>query len=386
MTIDPLSVLFWTAAMLAGWRAVQENAGTRQWLWVGLWMGLGFLSKYTELFQLLCWAVFFALWPAARKHLRRPGPYLALLVNLLCAVPVLIWNAQHHWISYTHVADIAGAGKVWKPTLKHLGDFLGAEAGLLNPIFFVATVWAAIAFWRRGRHNPRLVYFFSMGAPLFLAYLAHSFRSRVLPNWIAPSILPLFCLMVIYWDTRWRLGAAKIKPWLVAGLTLGFVAVVFVHDTNLIFKLTGRRLSVNQDPLHRVREWSEVARVVGDARQDLLAEGKPAFIIADHYGLVGVISFYLPEATAAVTKEPLVFYQTSATPKNQFYFWPGYEDRKGQNAIFVRELDRDRLYDLPVPPELQAAFESVTDLGVRDVLYHGRVLRPLQIYACRGLR
>ena len=29
MTIDPLSVLFWTAAMLAGWRAVQENATTR---------------------------------------------------------------------------------------------------------------------------------------------------------------------------------------------------------------------------------------------------------------------------------------------------------------------------------------------------------------------
>ena len=27
MTVDPLSVLFWTAAMLAGWRAVQENAG-----------------------------------------------------------------------------------------------------------------------------------------------------------------------------------------------------------------------------------------------------------------------------------------------------------------------------------------------------------------------
>ena len=25
MTVDPLSVLFWTAAMLAGWRAVQDE-------------------------------------------------------------------------------------------------------------------------------------------------------------------------------------------------------------------------------------------------------------------------------------------------------------------------------------------------------------------------
>ena len=203
-------------------------------------MGLGFLSKYTALFQLLCWAVFFVLWPPARKHLRRPGPYLALLVNVLCALPVLIWNAQHHWITVTHVADNAGVGKAGSRPCRYLGEFLGAEAGLLNPVFFVATVWAAIAFWRRGRHDPRLVYFFSMGAPLFLVYLLHSLRSRVLPNWIAPSVLPLFCLMVIYWDTRWRLGAARIKPWLIAGLGLGFAAVILCHDTNLIKKLTGR--------------------------------------------------------------------------------------------------------------------------------------------------
>ena len=78
----------------------------------------------------------------------------------------------------------------------------------------------------------------------------------MLPNWIAPSVLPLFCLMVIYWDTKWRLGAAKLKPWLVAGLALGFVAVALAHNTDLLQKLTGRRLPVNQDPLHRVREWS----------------------------------------------------------------------------------------------------------------------------------
>ncbi len=386
MTVDPLSVLFWTAAMLAGWRAIQENATVRPWLWVGLWMGLGFLSKYTQLFQLLCWAVFFALWPAARRHLLRPGPYLGLLVNLLCALPVLVWNYQHGWVTVGHVADDAGVGTPGRPTLRLLGEFLAAEAGLLNPVFFGAMVWAAVAFWRRGRQDPRLVYCFSMGVPLFLAYALHSLRSRVLPNWIAPSVLPLFFLMVIYWDTRWRLGGAKIKRWLVAGLSLGVIFVPLGHDTDLVTKVTGWRLPVNQDPLHRVRGWTEVARVVGDARQELLAEGKPVFIIADHYGLVGVVSFYLPEAKVAVTQEPLVFYRASPTPDNQFYFWPGYQDRKGQNAIFVRQLDRDMQSIPPAPPDLVQAFESVTPLGVRDVLYHGRVLRPLQLFACRGFR
>jgi len=253
-------------------------------------------------------------------------------------------------------------------------------------MFFVGAVWAAVAFWRRGRHDPRLVYCFSMGAPLFLAYLLHSFRSRVLPNWIAPSVLPLFCLMVIYWDTRWRLGAARIKPWLIAGLALGFIAVVLGHNTDLIPKLTGWRLPVKLDPLRRVRGWSEVARIVGEARQELLAEGKPVFIIADHYGLVGEISFYLPAATATVTSDPLVFYRTDSRTVNQFRFWPGYQGRKGQNAIFVRELPRDRPQPRPAPPDVRREFESVTELGVRNVLYQRRVLRPLQIIACRGLQ
>ena len=226
-----------------------------------------------------------------------------------------------------------------------------------------------------------------MGAPLFLAYLLHSFHARVLPNWIAPAVLPLFCLMVIYWDTQWRLGAGNVKGWLVAGLAIGLPVVLFAHNTDLLGKLIGRAMPVNLDPLHRARQWDETARVVDGARQALILEGKPVFIIASHYGFAGQISFHLPEAKAAVSGIPLVYCQSSAVPQNQFYFWPGYDWRKGQNAICVRELDRDHPDPLPPPPRLVAEFDSVTDLGVTNVLYHHRyLLRPLQLFACRGLK
>jgi 4-amino-4-deoxy-L-arabinose transferase-like glycosyltransferase len=152
MTIDPLSVLFWTAATVAGWRAVQPDGATRHWLWVGLWMGLGFLSKYTELFQLLCWAVFFGLWRPARLQLRRPGPYLALLVNVVLSLPVLIWNSQHHWVTITHVGGRAEFGNTFKFTTRYFFEFLGSETALLNPIFFAGIVWAGVQrFGARGR-------------------------------------------------------------------------------------------------------------------------------------------------------------------------------------------------------------------------------------------
>ena len=382
MTIDPLLVLFWSAAMIAGWRALRLDSTARHWAWVGLWMGLGFLSKYSALFLLVCWAIFFVLWPPARAHLRRSGPYLALLINLVCTWPVLAWNSRHDWITLQHVSQNARLHEVWKPTLRYCLDFMGQEAVLLNPVFLTGALWAMAAFWTRRRNNPLMIYFFSMGAPVFLGYWAWTLHSRVFPNWIAPAILPMLCLMVCYWDQRWREGVRMVKVWFTAGMALGLFAIVIMHDSNLVEKVTGRPLPPLQDPLRRVRAWSDTVAVVGQARTQLLTEGREVFIIGAHYGLVGLMSFYLPEAKARVSTEPLVYYQKAIYPQNQFYFWPGYEKRRGQNAIYVQEIDEPG----QAPPEILAQFESVSELGIYTIHYRGRPFRQLQLFACRGLR
>ena len=381
LTVDCLLVLFWTAAMIAGWNAMAQGK-TRSWLWPGFWLGLGCLSKYTALFQPICWGLFFLLSKPARVHLRRPGPYLALGIALLCTLPIWIWNAQHGWITLTHVASNARVDRPWEPTLRHCLEFTGSELGLLNPIFFAAALWAAAAFWRRHRDDSRLLFLFSMGAPLFLGYWLYTLHSRVLPNWIAASVTPLFCLMAIYWESRYRAGVGAVRGWLSAGLGLGLAATVVLHDTSTIGRLTGHPLPPDIDPLRQVRGWPETAEVVNQARLKLQAEGKPAFIICGHYGVTGLLSFYLPEAKAGVPNHPLVYYQSSDVPANQFFFWPGYRGRKGQNAIFVMETSNPN----PAPTGLRREFASVTDLGLKEVPYHGRGLRHVQLFECRDLR
>jgi membrane-associated phospholipid phosphatase len=411
MTVDPLSVLFWTAATFSGWRAIKPDGKTSDWLWTGLWLGLGFLSKYTELLQLVCWILFFILWKPARAHLRKPGPYLALLVNLLCTAPVVIWNQQHHWVTISHVASNASADKPWHLSWSHLHDFatfIGVEMFLLNPIFFIAVVWASIAFWRRGRHDPRLVYLFSMGTPLFLGYMLFSFHSSIKPNWIAPSVLPMMCVALIYWDTRWRLGVRALKGWLIAGLAIGFAAIAFMHEPDLIQHFAGRPLPPKIDPSTRVRAYRAMAQIVEAQREKLAAEGKPVFLIGAHYGTTGHLSFYIPEAHTNIATEPMVYYQTSSEAKNQFYFWPGYKgNRTGYNALYVKELSTPKLKtnwpslwlhgtpmeELPreepkpsPPPEfLTQEFESVKDLGVFPVYYRGRIFHNIQLFECRNL-
>jgi 4-amino-4-deoxy-L-arabinose transferase-like glycosyltransferase len=396
-------------ALIAGWRAAQPDGKIRDWLVVGLATGLGFLCKYTAACQIVCWGIFFALSPMARRHLRKPGPWLALLIFLVCTTPVIIWNAQHGWITVTHVAGDAGLHSQWEPTLRYFGDFVFAEAALLNPFFFIGAIWAAVGFWKFRRERPLWLYFFCMGTPLFLGYWLYSFHSRVLPNWIAPAIPPMFCLMTVYWREKFQTGARFIKPVLVISLAFGFLAMTLVYDSALVGKIAGQPLPGEMDPTARAQGWPAAAGLVEAAREKLAAEGQPAFVIAGDYGITGLFSFYQPSARAALKAEPLVYCIDSDAPENQFYFWPEYDyraRRHGQNAIFVSDLGTFPLeadwpkkwlrhepvnYASfstfgPAPARITQEFESVTDLGVQDVKVRGRIFRHLHLWACYHLK
>jgi hypothetical protein len=221
-------------------------------------------------------------------------------------------------------------------------------------------------------------------------------------------VLPMFCLMMVYWDEKFRAGWRWVKPVFAVGVALGIFAIAVMYQSNLIGRLAGERLPGEKDPARRVRAWDVEAKLVESAREKLAAEGKPAFIIAGHYGITGLYSFYIPQARAALKSEPLVYCMDSDTPENQFYFWPEYDyllQRKGQNAIFVSEADLYRLEDgwvwkwlahepvkritpapVTLPLRIADEFQSVTDLGEHDVKIGDRVFHRVHLWACYDLK
>jgi 4-amino-4-deoxy-L-arabinose transferase-like glycosyltransferase len=379
-------VFCWCGAMCAGWRGLQPDGRTRDWIVMGGCLGLALLSKYTALVFVPSLALFLVLRPEARVHLRRPGPWLALLVVALAACPIVIWNAQHGWVTLQHVSENAKLDKPWQPTLRYFLEFTVGEAGLLHAVFFVAMLVAVFRFWPAARAKPLQLYLFAMGGPVFFGYWLYTFHSRVQLNWIAPAVVPLLGLTLLYWEDRRRDGARWVTGWLAGGLAVGAAVVVFLHDTDLIRRVARVSLPASLDPLRRVRAIRDLAVAVGNARRELeQAEGKEAFIIAAHYGLTGQITFYLPEARVGLPGRPLVYVRTTRVPRNQFYFWPEYRygnTRRGQNAIYVAQNDKPS----PPPPELAAEFDAITDLGMRSIRYGNREFHLIQLYACRNLR
>lgn len=409
MTIDPPLVLCWTWALIAGWRALQPDGETRDWASVGVAMGLAFLCKYSALYQIICFAIFFALWPPARRQLQKPGPWLALGIFLVCTLPVLIWNSQHGWITVHHVEGNAGLHQKWTPTLHYFGEFLGGETALLNPIFFAGAIWAAMAAWKSRKTRPLMLYLFCMSWPVLLGHVLYSFRARIQPNWIAPAVPAMFMLMAVYGGERLRAGASYLKPLLAVGLALGILIEAPVYDSDLIGKIAGQNLPGPVDVSHRLRGWDTVAQVAEAAREKLAAQGRPAFIIGGEYAITGECTFYSPAARKAVAlKMPLVYCVDSDKPANQFYFWPEYDyraTRRGDNAIYVEDIGpgtlepgwfgkwlRHERIGIEVPgPErpparIAAEFEKVADLGVHNIVYRGRLFHQIHLWACYDLK
>jgi hypothetical protein len=315
---------------------------------------------------------------------------------MLFLIPVAIWNQQHDWITVTHVSESTQAGSSWKPTVRYLNDFFFSEFGLLNPFFFVAAWVAGFGIWLRKQRDQREVYLFCMGAPLFLFLLFYSLKARILPNWIAPSIVPLMTMTVMYWARGWNSRPWWIRYWAGTGVVFGLLIVTVLHNTDLILdntnvvnliERTTRKKIVEIDPLRRVRAWEATAQEVARARESLQAEGKPVFVIGHHYGVTSQLSFYMQDSKAALQNDSrLVYFLSSDKPHNQFFFWTGYRDRQGQNAIYVVDYGPKNPQLVAPPQVLLDEFESVTDLGMQFISYEGRDLRPIQLFVCRGLR
>ncbi len=391
ITIDPLTVTFWTVAMVSGWRAIREDS-TLWWGAVGLASAGAFLSKYFSPFLILSFAVFFVVWPSARGQLRRKGPWLALGMSLVAVIPVFVWNAQNGWITLTHLKERGGLGEQWtfRPLL--IAEFLGAEIGLWNPVFFLAIVWAIIGFLMRrrlpliGDESRRMaqVYCLSMGLPVFLIYFAYTLHSRVQPNWVATSILPLGAFALLWWDERHRAGAKAGRRLLIWGFVIGLPIALVLFDTNLVGKLTGRYLPPGLDLHRRVRGYREAAAVVEAHRVRLETEGRPVLIVTDHYGWTGILNFYLPGAASRVTTDPMVTVRETERPINQVWFWPEYRysHRKGLTVLYLTSRE---------PSEKEIArmsrdFESAEAIAGKDIFYRGRLFHQLHMHILRNQR
>lgn len=208
---DSPQTFFWLIAMLLLVKAVKTgpvHAGSgRLILLAGAAGGLALLSKYTSVFLFTGAAIYFLLFE--RKWLFKWQAYAAVLVALLFFSPVLYWNMENGFVSFTfHSERVEVIKNVLRPDL--FGIELAGQIFYNNPFTFILVIAGLAAFFK-GRfpgEKPGLRLLVSIALPVILLFLGFSLFRRTLPHWTGPAYMSLIPLAALYARTFTKAGKA----------------------------------------------------------------------------------------------------------------------------------------------------------------------------------
>jgi hypothetical protein len=404
MTIDALSIFFWMAAMFTFWLAVEKSPGF-SWYWpaTGLLVGLGFLCKYTNGFELISVLLVLALVPRLRREFERPGVYLLIGIFLICTIPPVVWNAQHAWITLAHLRSRGSLDRSFGFHPTEVLSFLGQHFLVYSPLLFAALAWGVIASWRRVNQQFKILFLMWFGLPVFVFYLLLSINKNAAPNWDGLAFFGFGLVASYFWWERLQ-TSSLLRVCASIAVLVGLVMSVVALDTDSL-RVAGFKFP-RSDPSDRMRGWKSATEALENMRNDVEAQlNERLFLIADARDRASEISFYLRDKRVEGPGHPPVYIPESQDMVNQFSFWPRYDQfvelksdtRRpdsevyteenginlflGRDALFIRAGERKR-----VPRNIQAAFQSTEPVGKIEVSRYGKVIRIWQVFLCRGYR
>ncbi len=333
---DGPAALFWSLALWASLRAARGGM-LAWWLAAGAAAGLATLSKYSALFLGPGVLIWLASTPKGRGILATPGPWVALAVAAALFSLNVVWNAQHHWLTFAKQF-----GRITPHGLapRYLVEFLGTQV-LLIGLPMAPFLGRLLLQPRRAEPGAPDAWPFLASSLPFLGYLTlHSLHDRIQAHWPAP-IYPALALCAAFAAERPGRGWAILRG-AVAPIGLGVCAVAIAL---VVLPMAGVPLAF--DPALPLRGWPRFADALEAARRRAGA------------GWVGTTSYGL---AAQLSDQPII--TVPVLQISERARWTGLGrgpwadlSRPGLLTDLTRRIDRSTL---------ERCFAVVRPLGVLD--------------------
>lgn len=387
---DAPAMFFWLASCWAlmrifipqknGEKVVDRNSRAVFYKWViaGFFLGLLTLSTFDVLFLYASIFLFITTNKEQRHWLTHPGLYIAILINICLALPMIIWNYQNEWASFL----FRGSRAEPETNRLHFDWFIrsifGQALWLLPWVWFPLVLQLIRAFKLRKTSAIFSFCFWVALLPIVVFTVVTLWEDLHLHfHWQAPGYLILFILLGNSIEKNLEAGSIKsrrTRRWIrIASIfTLVSVIVVVSHMATGWWKHYGPRwvashFGVTGDPTVEGNDYY-------DLRTRFEKEGwmdqPELFVGAPRWWFAGKVDWVLR------AKKDIICFSSDA---RNFAFFVDPQKLVGHDAIVV-----GRGFESSVEEDVKPYFDTVISLPDVDINRSGVVEMKLQLYYCKN--
>ena len=191
ISTDLLLLLFWTLSLNELIKIIQEQR-RRNFIFMGVFLGLAFLSKYAAVYFLICLLCLFLLDKNFRSIVL--NNFLSFIFCFLCILliisPNIIWNIKNDWITFSHTSDNANLANIDFDLVRGL-EFVFIQALMLGPFLVFGGALSLIKI----NKLQKILLIFSL--PIIIIVFVEAVIVRANANWAAPALISLFILFYV---------------------------------------------------------------------------------------------------------------------------------------------------------------------------------------------
>ena len=183
-TPDSPLILFWSLALYYSYMAL-FGGKTKDFILTGIMLGFMMLSKYTAILFVFMLLIFILL--KRRDILTNTRFYLSAVIALFIVAPMLFWNYQNGWISFSFQLD-HGSTQTFEIFPHLFFEFFAGQFGLFSPVF-TAILFYFLAKNRLYFKDDKLFFLSLSVAVVLLLFFYKSLFLRMALNYTAPAYI-----------------------------------------------------------------------------------------------------------------------------------------------------------------------------------------------------
>ena len=181
---------FWALSVYFTWKCIQQDR-TKDYLLLGLFIGLGILSKYLFIYLVITIEILFLYLIFKRKKIKSKNCFIAGLVVLIILSPHIFWLVKNDYSSFTYAFERTGGIGNLKDHLIFPLIFFGKQLLLLTPFLLMIFFLVKKFQFNFNLKNEKIIFLtFIVLAPIFLILITSIFMgARIRTMWMTPFYL-----------------------------------------------------------------------------------------------------------------------------------------------------------------------------------------------------